>query len=180
MIPKNKDGFKRGSNAVRRAISLVAGPAYICLISASVAAFTGSPFFVVSLVVAATAAIEMLIICELAKRSFLHNKRDKSFGLATLLLLVTGVAIYLGVLSLLVRSYADELADLSLITLIPFSGFAFLFMAYSTIVLAYFADGLLWAVNWAAKKFRTGRKQQSVVSQGLPKSDGTQTDSSPQ
>jgi len=157
MTLKDEDRSKGRSNALRRAISLVVGPAYICLVSVFFAAVTESPFFVVSLVVAAVAAIEMLIICELAKRSFLSNTPNKSFGLATLFLLVTGVSVYLAVLSFLVRTYAVEIADLSLITMIPFAGFAFLFMAYSTIALAYFADALLSAGAWAAGRYRARR-----------------------
>ena len=41
------------------------------------------------------AAVEMLIICELCKRFFLSGNRNKRFGLGTLLLVMTGLLIYL-------------------------------------------------------------------------------------
>ena len=150
------------SNAGQRAVSVVVGCGYIYLVSALFAAVTESSLLVAVLTVSAGVGIEILIICELSKRLFLSNNGDKRFGLSTLILVVTGLAIYLAAIGCLVQSVPDEAAaaDLPLILMLIFSVLAVLFVAISTIVFTYFAEALVWAGTSTAIRLWIRRKKQ--------------------
>ncbi len=159
-MPGDDDRLECPPNARQRAIFVVVGCGYIFLVSGLFAAATTSSLPIAVMTVSAGAGIQILIICELSKRLFLSNNRGKRFGLDTLILVVTGLSIYLAAIGWLVQSLPDETADPPLFDMLIWSGLGFFFVAISTIVLTYFAAALMWTGTSTSRRLWMRRKKQ--------------------
>ncbi len=159
MALNNNERSKSRSLAMRRVASVVGGAAYICFVSLLLSLATDSPFPATLLTVATCAAVEMLVICELSRRLFLSNEEYRRYSLGTLLLIMTGLSIYLAAIGCMVRAIPDDADDLALFEIIFLSGYAAFFVLISTAVLIYFAEALVWAGISVATRIRIRRKK---------------------
>ena len=142
------------------AVSLLVAGGYIYVVSAVFALITGSSLLITLLVVSVGTVIQLFITCELSRRFYLSDQRAKRFGLGTLILVLTGLSIYLAAISCLIRRLSDEFVDLPLLFGIALVVLGILFVVTSTMVLTHFAEALVWTWISTRNTYRIRRRKQ--------------------
>ena len=129
-------------NLQSRLFALLIGTLYLCCLAAAFSQITSaSPALCFTLVLTA-AIIVMVTLVVFGVKAFQNSKNPYRFNISTVLLVIVPLSVYLSAIRIVLRD--NPMRNMTISGWFVVAFFSLCFMAFSTAVLLWLAEALMW------------------------------------
>ena len=126
-----------------RLVSLILVPLYLFYVSHVLCLVTEAPLWLCVCCVALAATVIMGVLTVFGVKALENHRQGSRFSIATLMLVVVPLSIYLTAARYLLGGVLND-PKVPLVAWVVLIGFALFVCGFTTVVLLYFAEALMW------------------------------------
>lgn len=156
-MTKEVDSSEKPVGFRSRVIALLLGFWYLMWMAAILMEATNIPGAIAAAVVFVAAVVIMVVMTIFGMKAYAQRGPSHQFRLSSLFLLIVPLSIYLAGIRAVLGQFARE--NLGLLTYLMIVLASLGFMVFSTVILLWTAEALMWFAAGAVKAFREGQAE---------------------